>query len=252
MKCEVYVAYLILLFLLALPEYVIAQNNDSFADWLMPKVLANLDVNEKVRRKFVTYDKIRTIDNLGRNPALRKSTEKFQIYGRGSRSYEKLIWKNGQIQNNQRPKESMLDLHQILSERYVYSAQMPREKTKDGRWYFVIDFKPKAQDKLPWNNLEDEGINRLEGSLWIDIETMDIIRMEGAIPQPFNGRKGIFFTYSVYEFRMNMEQEVFSGVMVPKKGEFIMHFDSWAIPETYEKHTYTYENHHDLRIQPQP
>lgn len=227
-----------------------AQSINSFTDWLMPKVLAKMAENERMKREFIRYDKIRIIHDLNQKPASIKSTEKFEIYGINGLSYEKLVLKNKVPQKNQRPKVGTFDLNEILAQRYIYTTQTPSEQYRDGRWYFVVDFKPKPADQLPWDSLEDQGINRLMGSLWIDIETLATIRMEGKIPQQFRGRKGLIFNYSVYRFELTMEQGIFSKIVVPKKVEFIMHFDSWAIPETNEMHTYTYENHRDVRIEP--
>ena len=207
------------------------------AKWIMGIVVAKAQENEKIKRSHITYDKKVIKYNFEINPPKIMETSIYQIYGQNGQSFEKLVQRNGQPVRNARPEIGMADFNSILLERYNFNLN--REELIDGRWYYVIDFRPREPiDKLPLKNRLDEGINRTAGYLYIDMEKYYLKQMKGHLIASFGKGLNIF---EMQDFTFLFEQEIFEGVVVPSSIVLTYKYRVfWG--ETREKLEYTYSN----------
>lgn len=216
--------------------------SQELAKWIMGIVVEKAKENEKQKRDSVTYDKRVIKSNLQRNPPQILETSVYQVCGQKGQSFERLVEKDGRPVRNARPKMSMLDLNSILLERYDFNLE--GEELKEGRWYYIISFKPKEPiEKLPFENRYDEGINRTSGQLYVDIEKFYLRQMDGKLTNTFPKALGIF---EMKDFTILFEQEEFEGVTVPSHLVLTYRYRVfWG--ETHEKLEYTYSNRQKIQ-----
>lgn len=208
------------------------------ATWIMGIVVQKARENEKQKRDLVTYDKKVVKSNIQRNPPRVLETSVYSVYGENGRSFEKLKERNGRNITNARPEMSQWDLNSIITERYDFNLE--KEEFMEGRWYYVISFKPKEPiDKLPFEDRLDEGFNRAVGYLFIDLEKFYLKRMEGRLSNRFTKALSIF---EMKDFSLTFEQSEFEGIIVPSSLVLTYRYRVfWG--ETSEKLEYSYSNH---------
>ncbi|OGN00524.1 MAG: hypothetical protein A3B91_01100 [Candidatus Yanofskybacteria bacterium RIFCSPHIGHO2_02_FULL_41_29] len=207
------------------------------ADWIMKLVLEKGHENEKLKRDLIKYDKTITKSSLERNPPRVIETSVYEIYGLNGNSFEKLKERNGQQIRNARSETSKLNFNDILLKRFDFDLK--GEELMDGRGYYIISFKPKEPiNSLPFDDRMDEGINRMTGSLYIDMEKFYLKRLEGRLTNSFTRIMNIF---EMKDFSIKFEQEEFEKIIVPKHLELTYRYRV-ILGETHERLEYSYNN----------
>ena len=129
-----------------------------------------------------------------------------------------------------------------MGERYDF--QLFGEELINGRGYFLITFQPKEPiSRLPFNNRMDEGINRMHGFLYVDIEDLHVWKLEGQLTKSFSQAANIF---EMKNFQIVLTQEKRFGVVVPLSLNITYSYRVlWR--HTSESLIYTYSDHVDKR-----
>ena len=215
----------------------VSTQSTELAEWIMKIVVDKGEQNEKIKRRQVTYNKVVTKSDMGKNPPQIKETSVYEIFGRDEESLELLKEKNGRPIRNAQPEKGKFNPNVILLERYMFD--LIKIDFINGRGYYMIAFKPKEPiDQLPFNDRMDEGINRAAGYLQIDMEKFYLVRMEGKLINKFSKALSIF---EMKDFVLIFEQEEFEGVVVPKYMSLIYKYRVfWG--DTHEKLEYVYNN----------
>ena len=103
---------------------------------------------------------------------------------------------------------AQLDLG-ALAPRFVYSIRGTAEV--EGRDCWLVGYRPKAGTSA--NTREDKVINALRGQLWIDKQTIAILRCDGKIDEPI--RVALIATVDSLEFSYQ-SQKLSNGEVVPQ------------------------------------
>lgn len=111
------------------------------------------------------------------------------------------------------------DLYGALAVRHSFYID-PAEDTKtiDGKTYVIVKFSPK--DNLAIREATDQFVNRVSGSIYIDLDNLTITGIDGSINYSF------YFNYSllgfipirvdVYSFEFSVEYNQFENITVEK------------------------------------
>lgn len=111
------------------------------------------------------------------------------------------------------------DLYKALVVRHNFYID-PAEDTKiiDGKSCIIIKFAPK--NTLTKRGITDQFINRVSGSIYIDLDNFSITRMDGFINEPFNFNYTLLgfirIRVDVYSFEFSVEYSQFDNIMVEK------------------------------------
>ncbi|KKT82571.1 MAG: hypothetical protein UW79_C0004G0028 [Candidatus Yanofskybacteria bacterium GW2011_GWA2_44_9] len=112
-----------------------------------------------------------------------------------------------------------LDIYQILGSKYDFYID-PQESvaTVNGTECAVVKFRPKAG--LRKGGVADEFINRLEGTVYINIEEYYMVKIEGKVPQPFQFTYNLLYVIpigvDVYRLDFSAEYQLFNGIVVER------------------------------------
>ena len=237
------------LFLL-IPFILSAQASDPIALKVMDNVIAKAKENEILKRKYIIYNRHTTIKDLKYNPPPTK-TQISLLFGRDNKSYEKLIEENGRKLTNRREELGNFDqlgLYEAMRTRYEYTMPNPQLQLLNDKVVLVVNFKPKDKSQLTFDKNEDEVINRISGTFWIDIDTHAVLKFEAHLTESFT--KGLI-VFSMDIFNVSIEQEEKFGIMVPKRMTYTVKYRLF-LASTYEEQTSTYSDHTDLRLAGQP
>ena len=227
------------------------QTSEKLGTWIMERVIRNAEENEKIKRDHITYNKTVYKRNLEKDPPELKSVERFNIYGNEGQSIEKLVERaainKGKVTKkvavtNAKPQVSNLNFNSIIGERYNF--RLVGEELLNGRGYFLIAFQPKEPlDQLPFNERLDEGINRMYGTLYVDIEELYVWKLEGQLTASFSKAASIF---EMKDFSIILMQERKFGVVVPLSLTITYRYRVF-FGHTHERLIYTYSGHFDKR-----
>jgi len=227
-----------------------SQNNpksEALARWIMDITIKKNLENEAIKRQYVTYRKHVLKYNLEKDSsnAVANETEVYEIYGQNGNSMERLVQKGRRRIQNSVPKKSAIDFNNILAERYVFNLE--REEIIDGRGYYIISFRPKEPiNALPVKVRIDEGINRMIGTLRIDMENFHLKKLDGHLGYELKKGWGIF---EMKSFTINLRQEEFESILVPDS--MVITYEYHVLfGSTHEKLEYSYSDRKNNRPKP--
>lgn len=136
------------------------------------------------------------------------------------------------------------DLYQAFSTRFdFYIDDNDSTATIDGIQYVAIRYKPKPN--LRFRNATDQFVNRLKGSVYINLDNFQITRIEGEIDYHFDFDYRIIglipIDIDVYEFRFYVEYEIFNDIVIEKSLGGMADYEVRS--RGIENHTYTLSNY---------
>ena len=185
-------------------------------------------INNPLRKK-VSADLISNVEEIDSKGKTSKKTSRSVIDGR--------------------PKIDRLDtddLYQAFSTRFnFYIDESESTAVIDNIKCAVIKFRPKPNLKA--DGLTDQIINRLTGSVYINIDNFQIIKIEGSINYHFYAEYVAWFLLNIpigvdfYQFYFLVEYTVFNDIVIEKN--LIGTADYEIRNRGTEKHHYTLSNY---------
>lgn len=112
---------------------------------------------------------------------------------------------------------SMEELYRALEARYdFYIDTAESTAVINNMICAIVKFKPKSN--LGVKKTADHFINRSEGSIYINLDNFDIVKITGAIKNPFNFTFSWFFipiaNVEIYQFEFTVEYVIFNNTTV--------------------------------------
>lgn len=108
------------------------------------------------------------------------------------------------------------DLYKALGTRYdFYIDDSESTAVIDNQSCAVIKFKPKPN--LPISKVADQFINRAQGSIYINLDGLRLIKLVGSIKEPFHFTFWALFIpigIDIYQFRFSINYTVFNNATV--------------------------------------
>ena len=136
------------------------------------------------------------------------------------------------------------DLYQAFATRFDFYIDDDNSTTTiDGIQYITIKYRPKPN--LRFRNATDEFINRLSGSLYINLDNFQIARIEGEVGYHFDFDYRIIglipIDIDVYEFKFYVEYTVFNDIVIEKSLGGMADYEVRS--RGIENHTYILDNY---------
>jgi hypothetical protein len=146
-----------------------------------------------------SYTKVKAMEELNGKGAVKEKDEKiYSVYPIHGRPFSKLVQTDGKPlpykerkQEDEREAATRVRHAVVKSEPYVAKKDMPLtleilsrfdfkvqgRDVIDGRPVWVLTFKPRSDD-LPENKLQDRVVNKMGGTVWVDVEEFEIAKAD--------------------------------------------------------------------------
>lgn len=111
------------------------------------------------------------------------------------------------------------DLYRALATRHNFYID-PAEDTRviDDKTYVIVKFSPK--NNLAIRETTDQFVNRVSGFIYIDLDNLTIIRIDGSINDPFHFNYSLLgfipIRVDIYSFEFSVEYSQFENITVEK------------------------------------
>lgn len=109
----------------------------------------------------------------------------------------------------------------------------------------LVKFKPKSN--LAIRKTADQFINRAEGSIYINLDNLNVVRIEGFIKNPFDFVFSWYFVpiapVDVYQFAFSVEYTLFNNTLVEKSLNGLADYEIGIGARSVEKFTNKISNH---------
>jgi len=204
---------------------ILAQEPQPDANQLMEEVVLLTEQNEKFKSEHLRSYRIFTILNLKNNKIENKS-------GKPEEN-----WVGAGIPGKALP----ITITQILDGRYDYWFGEPAIQGNSARTYYLVNFRPKRRGPKA-NNYYEEGANKFEGYMHVNVQDKFVQKMEANTRDGFNI---LAFLGRVRRVHVALEQEIrpdLEGIVVIKSLTINVDYRK-LLSEKSEKRTYEYSKH---------
>src|SRR3989344_284420 len=188
------------------------------ADNLMKIVTEKMSENDQKKLAF-TYNAthvLRRLDDKGR--LLKNSsgkpdeiTETILIYGHANKMQRQILERNGEKPIDQNSAGFFLDISKTLTIRYDFYFPYDQPINIGGKTYIVVNFRPKSNLTFGPEK-EDQVMNRAEGKIFIDSNSLLIWKLEAWLKNEFT----IATWFKVFSANFMIEQQNVDDIVIEK------------------------------------
>ena len=226
------------------------------------RVIARLrQVEDQKSRENYTFTLDFFVEKLGDDGRVTEREESVYepVWVDGAR-VPRLVRKNGQplsAKDLEREQKRMRDLradsrrkpqdeafrldHELVSR---YQAEVAGLETIDGRAAYVLRFQPKSGE-LPERRRIDRLLNRLAGTVWVDVQEYEVVRVEGRLRAPVTWAWGLLATVERLDFVIE-QVRLDDTTWMPKRTD-ATYLARWVLSTLHQRQRSTWS---DFRREP--
>jgi hypothetical protein len=205
---------------------------------IVRSVASRIQGNEKLKREFLTYKRVYTLDNLN-NEGQVISRKKEEVVSIDFGGKEELLEVNGKPVKKTKATSARFDLSNVLDALLkLDDFKVVKIDRIEDRHFYIINFKPKPKVKHT-GDVEDVLV-RSEGVIAVDIEKFYIKKLSARLVKNYDRALGIF---SLSYANMEIEQEDLNGIVVMKHIDLVDKYWIFLKGNTFEKQTFTYKDY---------
>jgi hypothetical protein len=221
------------LLLLVLAPQAQGQTDTISADQFMQNVIHNLRENEAKKAATLTYRARHIARRVTTSGKVEHIEEQLEFQNNKPRIISRTIDGKADDIKKSPSKGFDINLRTIFASKYIYEFVDRNPIPIDGRKCFLIEFRPKPD--LEFKTREDQVLNRAQGKIFIDQDTLLVWRFEAWLPSEFS----VYTYFKVYSANISITFQEIEGVTTEQLITINSHYRNgwWAsrktLTETY-------------------